>query len=73
LPFLQWVFFKLIFLEISKIKTFDQIKNSHKTDEIKFENIVEYSNKIADELLDAVKKANANDKKAQSRAFKKIK
>jgi hypothetical protein len=34
---------------------------------------VEYSNKIADELLDAVKKANANDKKAQSRAFKKIK
>lgn len=37
------------------------------------ENIVEYSNKIADELLDAVKKANANEKKSQQRTYKKLK
>jgi len=36
------------------------------------ENIIEYSSKIADELLDVVKKANANEKKAQNK-YKKLK
>jgi hypothetical protein len=59
-------------LEISKINTLAQIKSSYKTDEIKLENIIEYSSKIADELLDVVKKVNANEKKAQNK-YKKLK
>ncbi len=61
-----------ICLEISKIKTFDNIKKEHKTDEIKFENIKEYSEKIAKELLDQVERANLNEKKTQSRMQKKF-
>jgi hypothetical protein len=62
----------LSYLEISKIKTFDNIKKEHKTDEIKFESIKEYSEKIAKELLDQVEKANLNEKKTQSRMQKKF-
>jgi len=36
------------------------------------ENIIEYSSKIADELLDVVKRTNANEKKAQNK-YKKLK
>lgn len=70
--FLNYKFVYIIFLEISKIKTFDNIKKEHKTDEIKFESIKEYSEKIAKELLDQVEKANLNEKKSQARIQKKF-
>lgn len=67
-------YFKIFinFLEISKIKTFDNIKKEHKTDEIKFESIKEYSEKIAKELLDQVERVNMNEKKSQARIQKKF-
>lgn len=48
---------KLFFanLDISKLKTFEKIKNSHKADEIKFENISLFSDYVLNELQENVK------------------
>ena len=44
----------IFFLEISKIKTLENIKKEHKLDEIKFDSIREYSEKIVKELMNNV-------------------
>lgn len=48
---------KLFFanLDISKLKTFEKIKNSHKAEEIKFENISLFSDYVLNELQENVK------------------
>ena len=48
---------KLFFanLDISKLKTFEKIKNNHKADEIKFENISLFSDNVLSELQENVK------------------
>ncbi len=63
----------LIFLEISKIKTFEKIKHEHKPDEIKFDNIKLYSDSIAEELIDNLNRVNINEKKSVGKFAKKFK
>ncbi len=55
------IFYNIIFIEISKIKTLENIKKEHKLDEIKLDSIREYSEKIVKELMNNVE--NTGDEK----------
>lgn len=63
---------KMVFasMDIGKIKAMEEIKNDHKTDDFKFENLQYYSLKVAKELMDGVKKQNQNDKNKQKHSQK---
>ena len=63
---------KIVFasMDIGKIKAMEEIKNDHKTDDFKFENLQYYSLKVAKELMDGVKKQNQNDKNKQKHSQK---
>jgi hypothetical protein len=57
------------------LKALENIKKENKTEEIKFDNIKEYSEKICKELMDQVEKTNNNnnEKKSQLKPGKKNK
>ena len=63
---------KMVFasMDIGKIKAMEEIKNDHKTDDFKFENLQYYSIKVAKELMDGVKKQNQNEKNKQKTSQK---
>ena len=64
---------KLFFanLDISKLKTFEKIKNSNKTDEIKFENISLFSDYVLNELQENVKNQQLGKKNNRNNIKKK--
>ena len=60
-------------MDMSKLKTFDEIKNAHKMEDFKFENLKMYSENVAKEILDNINKTNQNDKKQQKHHQKLLK
>ena len=52
-------------MDMSKLKTFEDIKNAHKMEDFKFENLKVYSENVAKEIMENINKANQNDKKQQ--------
>ena len=58
-------------MDMGKIKYMEKIKTEHK-DEFKLEDLIKYSEKVADELMETIK-GNTGDKKNQNRASKKLK
>lgn len=64
---------KLFFanLDISKLKTFEKMKNAHKSDEIKFENIFDFSNQVISELNENVENQKSGKKNMKFNAKKK--
>lgn len=60
-------------MDISKIKAMEKIKSDHKSDDFKFDNLKIYSEKVADELMDNIIRANQNEKKQQNKLQKSAK
>ena len=58
-------------MDMGKIKYMEKIKTEHK-DEFKLEDLIKYSEKVAEELLENINKATG-DKKPQNRVSKKLK
>ncbi len=58
-------------MDMGKIKTMEKIKTEHK-DDFRLEDLKKYSEKVAEELLDNIYKANQGDKKNQNKAPKKL-
>ena len=58
-------------MDMGKIKTMEKIKTEHK-DDFRLEDLKKYSEKVAEELLDNINKANQGDKKNQNKAPKKL-
>ena len=58
-------------MDIGKIKYMEKIKTEHK-DDYRLEDLKKYSEKVAEELLDNINKANQGDKKNQNKAPKKL-
>ena len=52
-------------MDMSKLKTFEDIKNAHKMEDFKFENLKLYSENDAKEIMENINKVNQNDKKQQ--------
>ena len=52
-------------MDMSKLKTFEDIKNAHKMEDFKFENLKLYSENVAKEIMENINKVNQNDKKQQ--------
>lgn len=65
---------KLFFanLDISKLKRFEKIKNSHKAEDIKFENIATFSDYILEELQENVKNQQLGKKVSKGINKKKL-
>ena len=59
-------------MDIGKIKYMEKIKTEHR-DEFNFEDLKNYSEKVADELFENIKKANQGEKKYQNKVSKKLK
>ena len=60
-------------MDMSKLKTFEDIKNAHKMEDFKFENLKLYSENVAKEIMENINKANQNDKKQQKNHQKLLK
>ena len=60
-------------MDMSKLKTFEDIKNAHKMEDFKFENLKIYSENVAKEIMDNINKSNQNDKKQQKNHQKLLK
>ena len=58
-------------MDMGKIKTMEKIKTEHK-DDFRLEDLKKYSEKVAEELMDNITKANQGDKKNQNKAPKKL-
>ena len=58
-------------MDISKIKAMEKIKSDHKADDFKLESVMQYSKEVVQEVLDNINRANANEKKQQSK-YKKM-
>ena len=58
-------------MDMGKIKTMEKIKTEHK-DDFRLEDLKKYSEKVAEELLENINKANQGDKKNQNKAPKKL-
>ena len=59
-------------MDMGKIKTMEKIKTEHK-DDFRLEDLKKYSEKVAQELLDNVYKANQGEKKSNNKGTKKLK
>ena len=60
-------------MDISKIKSMEKIKSDHKSDDFKFDNLKMYSEKVADELMENIIRANQNEKKEKNKLQKRAK
>ena len=60
-------------MDISKIKSMEKIKSDHKSDDFKFDNLKMYSEKVADELIENIIRANQNEKKEKNKLQKRSK
>ena len=58
-------------MDMGKIKTMEKIKTEHK-DDFRLEDLKKYSEKVAEELMENITKANQGDKKNQNKAPKKL-
>ena len=50
-------------MDIGKIKTMEKIKNNPHPEDFKLENLIAYSQKVADEVMENVNKNNQGEKK----------
>lgn len=60
-------------MDIGKIKAMEKIKNEQHPEDFKLENLIAYSQRVADEVLDNINKANQIEKKQQNKLNKKLK
>ena len=51
----------------------EKIKSDHKSDDFKFDNLKMYSEKVADELMENIIRANQNEKKEKNKLQKRAK
>ena len=60
-------------MDTSKIKPTEKTKADHKSDAFKPDNLKVYPEKVADELMDNITRANQNERKQQSKLQKRTK
>ena len=54
-------------MDINKIKTMEKIKNNQHPEDFKLENLIAYSQKVADEVMENINKNNQNEKKPNAK------
>lgn len=57
-------------MDIGKLKTMEKIKNEHRPEDFRLENLKLYSMKVADEVIDNVNKINVGEKKGKGKKLK---
>ena len=58
-------------MDINKIKTMEKIKNNQNPEEFKLENLINYSNDIAAEIMNNINRSNQPDKKGSNKVNRK--
>ena len=58
-------------MDINKIKTMEKIKNNQNPEEFKLENLINYSNDIAAEIMNNINRSNLPDKKGSNKVNRK--